>query len=59
MDRREVIRLLQEMNAQQEKTDRLGYREVAWYYWRDEVEVALGCEPGTIAQFGAEEDSDG
>lgn len=42
MDLDKVVRLLTEMNAQQEKTDELGDREVAWYYWRGKVAEALG-----------------
>jgi hypothetical protein len=34
--------LLKEMNESQVRTDALGGREVAWYYWRGEIAESLG-----------------
>jgi hypothetical protein len=39
-----VIQLLHEMNAQQYRTDGAGDREIAWYYWKDEIAEALGLD---------------
>jgi hypothetical protein len=39
-----VIQLLHEMNAQQHRTDEAGDREIAWYWWRDEIAEALGLD---------------
>lgn len=55
MDLPALIRLLQEMDHQQTVTDELGQREIAWYYWRDGVEDALGIERGTLDTGGADD----
>lgn len=44
----DVVTLLREMSAQQYRTDLEGGREIAWWYWRGDVERALGLEPGTL-----------
>jgi hypothetical protein len=40
----EVIRLLREMYAVQYRTDEEGGREVAAWYWQDQLEEALGVQ---------------
>lgn len=44
----QLVRLLRDMDRQQQQTDAEGGREVAWYYWRDSVEDALGVPRGTL-----------
>lgn len=41
----ELIRLLQEMDKQQQKSDKEGDREIAWFWWRGDIEKALGYGP--------------
>jgi hypothetical protein len=43
-----LVELLQDMDRTQQETDEDGGREVAWYYYRDQVEDALGVERGTL-----------
>lgn len=43
-----LVTLMRELDAEQQKTDWFGGREVAWYYWRDDIEDALGLEPGAL-----------
>lgn len=43
-----VVEVLREMDRTQARTDRLGGREVAWHYYRDDVEDALGLERGAL-----------
>ena len=47
----QVMRLIMELRAmdlQQQLTDEHGGRELAWYYWRGDVEEILGLDPGTL-----------
>ena len=44
----EVITLLQAMDKQQQKSDREGDREIAWFWWRGEIEKALGFAPSEL-----------
>jgi len=48
----ELIRLLREMDSVQQETDEEGGTEVAWYYYRDEIETALGLPPGSLNTEG-------
>jgi hypothetical protein len=58
--------LLYWMDATQQKTDDAGEREIAWYYFRDQIEDAMGLQRGDLdstcrprgAQPDAVEDSD-
>jgi hypothetical protein len=43
-----LVELLQNMDRTQQETDEDGGREVAWYYYRDRIEDALGVERGTL-----------
>lgn len=43
-----LVKTLRELDHQQQRTDWIGDREVAWYYWRNEVELALGYAPGSL-----------
>jgi hypothetical protein len=43
-----LVELLQDMDRTQQETDEGGGREVAWYYYRDQIEDALGVERGTL-----------
>lgn len=43
-----LVWLLRQMDLQQNVTDLAGQREVAWYYWRDQVEEFLGLDPGAL-----------
>lgn len=43
-----LVSLLQEMDRTQRETDQAGQREIAWYYFRDRVEDALGLARGTL-----------
>lgn len=43
-----LVQLLQDMDRTQRQTDEDGGREVAWYYFRDAIEDALGLERGTL-----------
>lgn len=44
----QVIRLLREMDQTQAETDENGGREIAWYYYRDDLERALGLDNGAL-----------
>lgn len=44
----ELIRMLREMDARQQATDEHGGREVAWFYWRNDFEDALGLPRGAL-----------
>lgn len=46
--RREVAMVLARMDHQQQVTDERGGRELAWYYYREEVEQALGVPRGAL-----------
>lgn len=54
MDRDRVISLLREMDKQQTHTEELGDREIAWYYWRDDIEDALDLPRGALDTGDAE-----
>ena len=43
-----IVEVLRDMDRTQQETDEDGGREVAWYYYRDQVEDALGLERGTL-----------
>jgi hypothetical protein len=43
-----VIAALREMDSTQQETDEYGGAEVAWYYYRDQVEDALGLDRGAL-----------
>jgi hypothetical protein len=43
-----LVELLQDMDRTQQQTDEDGGREVAWYYYRDQIEDALSLERGTL-----------
>lgn len=47
----EVIRLLRAMDREQTSTDEGGGNEIAWYYYRDEIERALGLEPNALSTY--------
>ncbi len=40
-----LLRALRELDHQQQRTDAFGDREVSWFYWRGDVEQALGYAP--------------
>lgn len=44
----ETITLLREMDRTQQETDESGGREVAWYYFREQFEDALGLDRGAL-----------
>jgi hypothetical protein len=43
-----LVRTLRGMDLQQQQTDERGQREVVWYYWRGQVEDALGLDCGAL-----------
>jgi hypothetical protein len=43
-----LTRALRELDHQQQRTDWIGDREVAWYYWRVDVERALSYADGEL-----------
>lgn len=43
-----LVTLMRELDAEQQKTDWFGGREIAWYYYRGDVEAALNLEPGAL-----------
>ena len=43
-----LIKLLRDMDRTQRETDEDGGREVAWYYYRDGIEDALGLDRGAL-----------
>lgn len=43
-----LVEVLQDMDRTQQQTDEDGGREVAWYYYRDQIEDALGITRGTL-----------
>lgn len=43
-----LVELLRDMDCTQQQTDEDGGREVAWYYYRDQIEDALGLERGGL-----------
>ena len=51
----ELIEALIEMDRIQNETDEDGEREIAWYYWRDDIEDILQIPRGTLNtyDFGA------
>lgn len=46
--RGELVELLRGMDRTQRETDEDGGREVAWYYYRDQIEDALSVDRGTL-----------
>lgn len=47
-DVRTLIILLRDMDRQQTETVERGEREIAWYYFRDEIEDLLGLARGSL-----------
>lgn len=43
-----LLRALRELDHQQLRTDWIGDREVSWFYWRGDVEQALGYAPSEL-----------
>lgn len=43
-----LAKLLRDMDETQRETDEDGGREVAWYYYRDQIEDALGLGRGAL-----------
>lgn len=44
----QLAALLRSMDSQQRDTDDAGQREVAWYYYRDEIEDMMGLPRGAL-----------
>lgn len=44
----DLVRLLREMDRTQRETDESGGTEVAWYYYRDQIEDLLGLSRGAL-----------
>lgn len=44
----ELTTALRDMDRQQQLTDHDGGREIAWYYWREQIETILGLPPGAL-----------
>lgn len=53
----QLIVLLYDMDRQQQSTDDAGQREIAWYYYRDEIEDVMGLPRGAL-DSGRENDSE-
>lgn len=51
-----LVRVLFDMDRQQQQTIRNGDREIAWIYYKGDVEKALGFGPGEL--FPEPEDDD-
>ena len=47
-----LVQLLLEMDRQQHETDDIGGSEIAWYYYRQDVEQVLGLPPGALDSCG-------
>lgn len=58
IDINRLIKVLRELDAEQQRTESLGGREIAWYYYRDDVEAALNLEPGALDTGEYEEDEE-
>ena len=43
-----LVEVLRDMARTQQETDEDGGREVAWYYYRDQIEDVLGVERGAL-----------
>lgn len=44
----QLVELLRDLDKQQYETDESGGAEIAWYYYRDDIEDLLGVERGTL-----------
>lgn len=51
-----LVQALRELDHQQQRTDWIGDREVAWFYWRGDVEQALGYAAGELFPEYTEDD---
>lgn len=43
-----LVKELRRMDHQQQTTDEFGGAELAWYYWRGDIERLLGLDPGAL-----------